>query len=310
MFPDVRATRTLKWLVRRVLGRSAGDRIPEIHAEVPGAEARHLAKTPSAAERAQVEAWFASSEAGDLHPPRDVHDPAAWDAYWRNELSVGPMAQSFADMMSSDPALPERLALRDARTILCAGNGLSSEALSLALYGFHVTALDISTVPGEVFASSLRRPEHPLHGIPGFSTDHTNVVSFGGTGTIEPERCPPIHRSADHLPKGGGTLSFVTGDLVDPQVCAGPFDVVIERRTVQLFPPEERLPALRCLVARLADRGLFLSHQHAGGWRPGEPRTHYAEDWLRSQRFVVGSGSDRELADSAQRLAFLMFSSG
>ena len=310
MFLHVRATQTLKSLARRVFGRSAEERIPEIHSGVPNAEAPHLAKPPSAAEQAQAEAWLAAFEAGQLHPPRDAHDPDAWDAYWRNQLSVGPMEQAFADMMSSDPELPKLLARRKARTILCAGNGLSGEALSLTLYGFDVTALDISTVPSEVIASSLRRPEHPVHGIPGFSIDDANVVTFREAGTIEPDRCPPIHRSADHLPTGGGTLSFVTGDLVTPEVCVGPFDVVIERRTIQLFPPEERLPAVQCLVARLADRGLFVSHQHAGGWRPGESRTHYAQEWLRSEGFVVRSGSDRELADSAPRLASLMFSTG
>jgi hypothetical protein len=310
MFPDARATRTLKSLVRRVLGRSAEDRSPQIHPKVPSGEARLPAQPPSAAEQAQAEAWLAAFEAGHLHPPRDVHDSAAWDAYWRNQLSAGPMEQSFADMMSSDPELPSLLTRRAARTILCAGNGLSGEALSLTLYGFNVTALDISTVPSEVIASALRRPEHPVHGIPGFSIDDTNVVSFGAPGPIEPERCPPMHRSPHHLPKGGGTLSFVTGDLVNPRVCAGPFDVVIERRTVQLFPPEERLPAVQRLVARLADRGLFVSHQHAGGWRPDEPPTHYAEEWLRSQGFVVRSGLDRELADAAPRLASLIFSTG
>ena len=310
MFLDVRATRTLKSLVRRVLGRSAGDPIPPIRADAGSDKARHQSEPPSAAQQAQADAWLAAFEAGHLHPPRDVHDPAAWDAYWRNHLSVGPLEQGFADMMSSDPELPGLLAGRDARTILCAGNGLSSEALSLALLGFHVTGLDISAVPGEVFASSLRRPEHPVHGIPGFSIDDGNVVSFVDAGPIEPERCPPIHRSAEYLPKGGGTLSFVTGDLMNPQVCAGPFDVVIERRTVQLFPSEERLPAVQRLVARLANRGLFVSHQHAGGWTPGEPRTHYAEEWLRSQGFVVRSRSGRELAESAPRVASLMFSTG
>ena len=194
---------------------------------------------------------------------------------------------------------------------MCAGNGLSGEALSLTLLGFNVTALDISTVPSEEIAGSLRRPEHPVHGIPGFSIDDTNVVSYRDAGTVDPERCPPIHQSADHLPRGGGSLSFVTGDLVNPQVCSGPFDVVIERRTVQLFPPEERrLPAVQRLVARLAHRGLFVSQQHADGWRPGEPRTHYAEEWLRSQGFVVRSRSDGEFADSAPLLASLMFSTG
>ncbi len=113
MFLDVRATRTLKSLVRRVLGRSAEDRIPSIRADVHSEEAPHLSASPCVSERAQAEAWLAAFEAGHLHPPRDVHDPAAWDAYWKNHLSVGPMEQGCADMMSSDPELPRLLARRD-----------------------------------------------------------------------------------------------------------------------------------------------------------------------------------------------------
>jgi hypothetical protein len=310
MFLNLRASRTLKGLVRGVLGRSTEERVPRTYSDLDRAEIPRPAGPPTDVQMAQAAAWLAALEAGHLHPPRDVHDPGAWDVYWRNHLSVGPMEQGFSDMMSSDPELPGLLARRRARTILCAGNGFSAEALSLTLFGFNVTALDISTVPSEMIASALRQPEHPVHGIPGFSIDDTNVVSFNHAGTIEPERCPPIHRSANHSPRGGGTLSFVTGDLVNPEVCPGPFDVVIERRTVQLFPPEERIPAVQRLVARLGDRGVFVSQQHAGGWRPGEPRTHYAEDWLRSEGFVMRSGSDRELADSAPRLASVMFSTG
>jgi len=44
-------------------------------------------------------------------------------------------------MMSSDPTLPALLSRRGARTVLCAGNGLSIEPIALALLGFRVTVL-------------------------------------------------------------------------------------------------------------------------------------------------------------------------
>ena len=124
----------------------------------------------------QAAAWLESLQDGRLNPPRDVHDAAGWNAYWAAHLGAGLMEQAFADMMSSDPPLPGRLAARGVRNILCAGNGLSGEALALALFGFNVTALDISTVPGGAMGDALRQPNHPVNGIPEFSIGDDNGV--------------------------------------------------------------------------------------------------------------------------------------
>jgi hypothetical protein len=180
----------------------------------------------------------------------------------------------------------------------------------LALLGFHVTALDISAVPARVIGRTLRSPNHPVNAIRGFVIGDDSTVTFAHSGPIDAELCLPMHRSADHAPRGGGALSFVTGDLLEPNVCPGPFDVVIERRTLQLFPPDEQISGCDRLVGRLAQRGLFVSHEHQGGWRPGQARTHHAERWLRSKGFVVRSGAGDERYDSAPRLAYLIFSTG
>ena len=121
--------------------------------------------------------WLAATEAGALRPPGDVHDAAGWDSYWRAHIRVGPLEQGFSDMMSSDPELPALLLDRSVGTILCVGNGLSTEAFSLALCGFEVTALDISAVPAELIADQWRHPEHPLHTIPGFAIDGCSSVN-------------------------------------------------------------------------------------------------------------------------------------
>jgi methyltransferase family protein len=73
----------------------------------------------------------------------------------------------------------------------------------------------------------------------------------------------------------------VSGDLLDPSVCPGAFDVVIERRTLQLFSDAARDDALVAVTNRLSPRGLFVTHAHLGAWRPDRPRTHPAEKWLR-----------------------------
>jgi hypothetical protein len=282
--------------------------------------ALHPRRTPAAADpdhrpanghdRAQASAWLAAWESGRLNPPHDPHDAAAWDTYWKNHLEFGPMEQALSDMMSSDSGLPDLLVSRGATTVLCAGNGLSTEALALALLGFHVTAFDISEVPAHVLGQMLRSETHPLRQIPGFSLGSDGIVSFGRSGPIDPELCPPIHRSANRVPQGGGSLSLVTGDLTRGDICPGPFDAVIERRTVQLFPAAERIPAYERLAARLARRGLFVSHEHQGGWRPGQSRTHHAEAWLTSHGFVLRHMSQADPQDAAERLAYLMFSSG
>jgi hypothetical protein len=295
---------TLGELFRRAVGRSSKERTARPEAELRPSDG------PTSLGREQAAAWLAAFEAGHLDPPRDVRDPRAWDKYWRNQIEVGAMDQGFADMMSSDATLPGLLASRGSQTILCAGNGLSSEALSLALFGFHVTALDISAVPAHVFGRMLRNPEHPAHRIPGFGIGDDNTVTVACDGPIDSERCPAMHRSAHYAPKGGGVLAFVTGDLMDPNVCPGPFDVVIERRTVQLFPKHEQISALDHLIGRLAERGVFVSQEHQGRWRPGEPRAHHAEAWLRSRGFVLRSEADGNRLDSAKRLASLMFSTG
>ena len=55
------------------------------------------------------------------------------------------------------------------------------------------------------------------------------------------------------------TVECVAGDLTNPSVCPGPFDVVVERRTIQLFDDVARDDALVAVTARLAPRGLFVT---------------------------------------------------
>jgi hypothetical protein len=299
-----RATVTLGKLFRRAFGRR-----PRGQSAPPNLRDGDSEK-PIAGQHDEAAAWLAALDAGLLCPPQNVRDAEGWDTYWKHHLEVGVREQDFSDMMSSDEGLPGLLTRRGSQTILCAGNGLSHEALALALLGFHVTALDISVVPADVIGQSFQNPQHPVHRIPGSVIGDNGSVSFAGSGPIDPDLCPPMHRSADHTPRGGGALSFVTADLTDPEVCTGPFDVVIERRTVQLFPPHERLSACGRLVARLAERGVLVSHEHQGGWRPGEARTHFARAWLASKGFAVLSRAADDRHDSAERLAYLVFSSG
>jgi hypothetical protein len=164
-------------------------------------------------------------------------------------------------------------------------------------------------MPAEWRLAKLQHPDHPAHRIPGFAVRSDGVWTFGRPDPIDPELCPPMHKSADRPNRGGGSLSVVTGDLTNPDLCPGPFDVVIERRTVQLFPEAERTAALERLVARLAVRGTFVSHEHRGGWKPGNARGHFAESWLTDRGFALHAGPPGT-PDAEARLAHLVFSTG
>jgi hypothetical protein len=257
-----------------------------------------------------LSAMNAGYEDGRLLPPRNVHDRRAWDEYWKNHLECGTIKQAFSDWMTSDRTLVGLLIQRGARTILCAGNGLSSEALTLALHGFDVVALDISLVAAAAMRARMSGPEYPAHRIPGLAEREDGSWSFGPPGPIDPALCPPMHRSADCPNRGGGSLAIVAGDLMDPGVYPGPFDAVIERRTAQLFPEAERDVVLERLTARLADRGTILSHQHCGAWTFGQPRVHFAEAWLAGHGFSVVCDAFESPRGAAERLACLVFTTG
>jgi hypothetical protein len=146
------------------------------------------------------------------------------------------------------------------RTVLCAGNGISLEPRGLAAAGFDVTALDISRV----------------------------AVDFAKT---DPERLR-YFVSPHHRP--GGQMTFVVGDLLDPTVLPGPFDVVIERRTVERFVEDERAGALSALASRLGRVGIFLSMCFDDnfppelGWSQHERGFfHASEPWFWEQRWTI-----------------------
>ena len=269
-------------------------------------------KPPTPERRAAAKAWCEALEAGLLNPPADMHSREAWDEYWRNQQKFDMGLGGFSDFMDSNPDLPRFLAERGVRTILCAGNGLSSEAASFTFLGFDVTALDISAIPEERFAVRL-----PSQGLPpseplGAVARDNGSIWFSALGPINPELCPPMHRNKDTPGKGGGSLRHVTGDLTDPAVCPGPFDAVIERRSVQLFRGAEQGVALERLAARLGPRGVLVSGQHNGGWRPGTPRVHFAQDWAQSHGFAIKRWKSADPAElhTLPRVACLFYTSG
>ena len=171
-----------------------------------------------------------------------VRNSAYWDRWWRERLGDHD-ARSFADFLpgpllqyrnrlfdlNSDDLLLSMMAEYGLKSVLCAGNGISSEPWTLAAKGADVTVLDISAVATK-FAETVHIP------------------SRGRKLVDSPQWLGP-----------GGRVQFVVGDLLDVTVCPGPFDVVIERCTVQTLPEDVRPAALLALSQRLGAVGIFLS---------------------------------------------------
>ena len=283
------------------------NKLRELFAGPEDRSATSPSESQSGFSRDRAAALLEAMKSGKLAIPEDIHDAKGWDRYWSAQLEFGAMEQGFGDMMASDDTFIPRLARRNVHSILCVGNGLSSEAWALALHGFDVTGLDVSSVPKAIFASIIADPDHRFRKVPGFTARGHAAIAFEGTAPIDPACCPRMHQAEGYPPKGGGSLTYVTGDLCDIAACAGPFDVVIERRTVQLFKAGERSGALERLAGRLGPRGLLVSHEHCGGWRPGQPREHFAATWVRENGF---EDDYRVKDDSAARVARLFFTTG
>jgi hypothetical protein len=170
-----------------------------------------------------------------------IQGAASWDRWWRERIADN-RAETFPCLPA--PMLEYRNRLIDPnrvdvlisviaeyglRSVLCAGNGISQEPWTLAAAGLNVTVLDIS----------------------GVATRFAETIHNASGGLDFSKRRQP--------PRPGGRVEFVIGDLLDLTMCPGPFDVVIERRTVQVLPEDVRPAALSALSQRLAEVGIFLS---------------------------------------------------
>lgn len=236
-------------------------------------------RLPSPAER--LEQQLAAARADDMawfFPPGDVRAAEPWNQYWRAQLEHG-IGPPLHDMFCfGDGDLLDAIGQRHLETVLCAGSGISQEPHALAAAGLDVTALDISP----------------------FAMRFASQAVLNGN---EHERFFGPNRA-----RAGGTARFVVGDLMNPEVCPGPFDVVIERRTLQLFPEAERTAALSAVTARLSERGILLTHCHDGRWRPPAAPRHVIEPLLGPAGFhMMGRGS---LLPSDGRVAIAMMSTG
>jgi hypothetical protein len=176
-------------------------------------------------------------------PPSTIADVAAWDKYWRDQISRG-LTPPLFDLSNHGGDLAAVMAKLGMRSVLCAGNGISQEPKAFAEAGFGATALDPCAVAMS-FAQAW----------------NFGPKDYEFNMGVQPRR-------------EGGQAQFVLGDILDSGTCPGPFDAVVERRMLQLFEPERRPAALAALASRMKENSILLSHTHYGSWRPDQDRTH------------------------------------
>lgn len=209
-----------------------------------------------------------------MNPPATLQDPALWDQYWRDQLSHG--VAGFVHLFCDDGDLVDAMRANRLKTILCVGNGISQEPRALAWAGFDVTALDLSPFATEVVSGAAPPDEFLAQLVGGRSHDVK------------------------------GDLQFVVGDVCDAACCPGPYDVVIDRKTLQLYPEAGRPTAIQAVASRLSSPGIFFSQSHDGSWRPPRPSTHALEAWFRSE----GWPNWRADAPLKRQVAWLLTTTG
>jgi len=190
-----------------------------------------------------------------MDPPPTMEHAGRWDMYWWDQLTHG--TARFVHMFCNDGSLVDAMRANGLRTVLCVGNGISQEPRALAWAGFDVTALDLSPYATET-ARRAAPPDEFLAGLVGGRSRGLN-----------------------------GHVKFVTGNLCNVSCCPGPYDVIIERKTLQLYPEGERPTAMKAVANRLASRGIFFSQCHDGGWRPPAPRTHATQSWFLAEGWRI-----------------------
>ena len=212
-----------------------------------------------------------------LDAPTDPLDASAWDKYWIEHVRHG-LGPPISDMFCDDRGLVRVMTDEGMRSVLCAGSGISQEPRALAQAGFDVVALDISPKALEIAQGF----EFPTEGFGHF---------------CEPE-----------MARAGGHVDFVVGDIMDSTVCPGPFDVIIERRTAQLYFHSDIGGFVSALAIRLGQHGILLSHCHDGAWKPpAEPR-HFTKSWFQQTRWAIWNGGPGRKPSG--RVAWLLTSTG
>ncbi|TAF06644.1 MAG: hypothetical protein EAZ77_11895 [Nostocales cyanobacterium] len=223
----------------------------------------------------------------DYPIPTNVNDAEGWNYFWKYIISMYPEELLFDLFDDSDFLIPFLKKL-GYQTILCAGNGISLEPYALAYAGFDVTALDVSGYANQ-YVSNYKISDKELKYISYFSDLNIEEIS---TEILQKVK----------------TVKFVTGSICDADICPGLFDVIITRRTVQLFniiSQEQVIAAMQSLLNRLSPTGLLINHGHNA-----YAINDFLQNWLLSRGIFASNKINDKLQHQNQKFVYFKGTSG
>lgn len=246
-----------------------------------------LASIGSAASRAAAELLSASSKSDKpapddcfewFDPPEDPEDPEGWDQYW--DAQIKHRVVGFVDLfVDVGPFLETADGASDFK-VLCAGSGLSMEPFALGAAGLGVTVLDISP----------------------------RAIQLLQSASPDCDALRQRFRLSAEATLDKAVIAFVRGSVLDPAVCVGPYDLIIERRTAQTYEGTARNAFLSRLAERLSPEGILFSHCHCGWWKPPDAPEHLSREWFTAEGWPSWSGPPTR--KPAGRVAWLYTTTG
>ncbi len=176
------------------------------------------------------EAYFASRR-----PPSHIDDSAGWDQFWCITLEDVGQPKGLTNYFEVVHPLVPWMRATHATTVVSVACGISLEVQAFAAAGFHAVGFDRSVIAAE----------------------YAQECPF----TVEQRQAFLDDRDV----RPGGSARFEVGDLREPTVCTGPYDVVVCRKTMQYFAQAGQIDeAMSALVARLRSTGVLVLTTHFG----------------------------------------------
>lgn len=178
---------------------------------------------------------FRSSE------PEDWRDALGWESYWRFR-AIAPGVGRY--LFGTSDAVMLRYLMRQKRAnirdrsarVLVVGSGLSLLPQALAAAGFGVTVLELSAT-AIACASTIEPSDADLARLFELACDELDVSSH------------------QEFLRPDGSVVWIEGDLFDPSVCRGPYDLIVLTRTLDGLSDFDIRVAVPRLDPRLAPNG-------------------------------------------------------
>lgn len=186
--------------------------------------------------------WFpqkTNNEFG-IQPPTELQNKAGWEKFWQSKIfSYRGDIQTQNDALLSNLFLSQDLpTLRDrgAESALIIGNGLSMMPYVLQHLGFETVVIELSELATQ-FVQSYNFSEADIDLL--FQIDEKgNIGKF-----------------AKHYFQPHGSLEFICGDFLDPNIAKRHFDFVYSCRTLQCFSLVDLGSAIQAIDSRVGENG-------------------------------------------------------